>query len=309
MEIAPVEPIQLWFLLGVLCITALGAFFLSFRYWYRARTIEDVPTARIRSAHQGYLELEGTGQPLEESPLVAPLSNVACLWYHFKIERKEWRRHKGIRYHSWKTINEGTSTQPFYLNDGTGRCIIDPEGAEITHSEKLVWYGATPWPSAAPLVGEGKLGSLLREDYRYSERFILPGQPIYAIGRFKTYRAAEQSSISDITRDLLIEWKRDRNALIAAGFDKNGDGEIDLEEWQQVRHAARKAAENIHQQRLRQPDVHRLEKPENNNLPFLLSIEPQHRLIRRYRRYAITFLALFLVSGIGASWLLQRLLG
>jgi len=305
---AQTHPFLPWVLLGFLCLIALAAFYLSFRYWYRARMIEDVPTARIRSAHQGYVELEGVGQPLESTPLIAPLSNVTCLWYHYKVEKKKRHRHKGITYHSWTTINEGSSNQPFQLEDGTGRCIIDPEGAEITHSDELVWYGATPWPVAAPLVGEGSLGSRLREDYRYTERFILPGQPLYAIGRFRTVRTTERESIADIRRELLNEWKQVHHALVAAGFDTDGNGEIDLREWQAVRHRAKKEAERIYRKRLQEPALHRLEKPRNRNLPFLLAIEPQKHLVRRYRRYAALFLGLLIIATAAAGWLLERTL-
>jgi len=171
-----------------------------------------------------------------------------------------------------------------------------------------VWYGATPWPVAAPLVGEGSLGSSVREDYRYTERFILPGQPLYAIGRFRTVRATELGSVADITRDLLNEWKQDRHALLTAGFDTNGDGEIDLEEWQMVRREAKKEAERIYRKRLQEPELHRLEKPRDENLPFLLAIEPQKRLIRRYRRHAVLSLSLFVTTAAIAGWLFHRLL-
>ncbi len=300
------DSVSLWIALGTFCVTAVAAFYLSFRYWYRARTIEDVPTARIRSAHQGYVELEGVGQPVEGSPLVSPLSGVTCLWYHYRIERKVHRRHKGIAYHRWKIINEGSSNHPFFLADGTGRCLIDPEGAEITHCDELVWYGATPWPTAAPLVGGGSVGSLLRDDYRYTERFILPGQSLYAIGQFRTHRPAEQETVADIARNLLTEWKRDHGALVAAGFDTNGDGEIDLREWQAVRRKARKKAEAIRRKRQEQPDTHRLEKPADDTLPFLLSIEPQHRLVRRYRRNAALSMGLFAISSAAIGWLFHH---
>ncbi len=44
---------------------AAAAFFVVWRCWhhlYKARTIEDIPTAKAGSAHQGYVELEGIGK-------------------------------------------------------------------------------------------------------------------------------------------------------------------------------------------------------------------------------------------------------
>ncbi len=295
---------KFWLIWSPFFSGTLVSFYLTFRYWYRARLIEDVPTARIHSAPQGYVELEGTAQPLEDTPVIAPLSSVTCIWYHYKIEKKEHYRHQGASFQRWKTISEGSSNHSFYLVDESGRCIIDPDGSEITMSDKLVWYGSTAWPMAAPLVGNGSIGSMLSENYRYTERFILPGQPLYAIGEFKTMRASDSGSVADISRDLLLEWKQDHAALIAAGFDKNNDGKIDITEWQEVRHKARQEAKKIHEKRLRQPDVHLLQKPASSRLPFLLSIEPQRRLTRQYRHYAAASLAGFVTAGAITTWLL-----
>ncbi len=306
MDVAQFDSTKFWLIWTLFFSATLVTFYLSFRYWYRARLIEDVPTARIRSAHQGYVELEGIGQPIEGAPIIAPLSKVTCIWYHYKIEKKEHYHYKGTFFQRWKKISEGSSDSSFYLVDGTGQCVVDPDGSEITMSDKLVWYGCTAWPMAAPLVGTGSVGSILNENYRYTERFILPGQPLYAVGEFKTVRAADNSSVTEISRDLLLEWKRNHAALVTAGFDKNNDGEIDIEEWQAVRHKARLEAEKIHEKQLQKPDIHLLKKPANSNLPFLLSIEPQRKLTRQYRRYAIASLATFLVVGIITIWFLNQ---
>ena len=65
-------------LLGALALASLRAGFSGLR---RTRHIEDVPTARVRSAHQGYVELIGTAHTMNGEPIIAPLSNTSCCWY------------------------------------------------------------------------------------------------------------------------------------------------------------------------------------------------------------------------------------
>ena len=66
---------------GILVITlliALFALYLGFFGLIRVRRIEDVPTARVRSAPQGYVELIGTAHTLDGEPIIAPLSKKNC---------------------------------------------------------------------------------------------------------------------------------------------------------------------------------------------------------------------------------------
>lgn len=58
-----------------MAVITLRLFYLGFRQLHRARLIEDTPTSRIRSAAQGYAELEGRAVALGD-PLYAPLSGV-----------------------------------------------------------------------------------------------------------------------------------------------------------------------------------------------------------------------------------------
>jgi len=40
----------------------------------RARTIEDTPMAKIRSAAQGYISVGGLAQAIDDDPVIAPLT-------------------------------------------------------------------------------------------------------------------------------------------------------------------------------------------------------------------------------------------
>ena len=63
--------------LGALLIAA--CWIAAFRAIRRARLIEDVPTSKIRSAVQGYVELIGHAEAMEGPAIVAPLSQLPCV--------------------------------------------------------------------------------------------------------------------------------------------------------------------------------------------------------------------------------------
>ena len=56
---AGADPDGFWWLCTLLAAATLGSGWLGFRRLKRARLIEDTPTQRLRSAAQGYVELEG----------------------------------------------------------------------------------------------------------------------------------------------------------------------------------------------------------------------------------------------------------
>lgn len=290
---------EYWFALLFCSAIALAGFWFAVHNWRRLRLIEDAATAKVRSAHQGYLELEGVGRLMDGEPIIAPLTSSHCLWYRFKIEEKQQRGDSD----EWRVIKQAVSDSLFYLEDETGRCVVDPEGAEVSCDDKLTWYGDSSWPTSAPLLGRGKkFGGGGR--YRYTEWLILPGQPLYAIGEFRSMNPAEHYNVADITRDLIRTWKQDQAALLKR-FDGNRDGQIDTKEWELVRKVAEVQAQKEFEQHAQQPQIHVLAKPADGERPFILSVYPQDQLTRRYRWLALGALAGFFVFGGVAVWLAQ----
>lgn len=55
---------------------------------------------------------------------------------------------------NWETIRDVTSSDPFLLKDGTGACIVFPADAEVTFTDRSVWFGPRPIPEDKnPLLG------------------------------------------------------------------------------------------------------------------------------------------------------------
>jgi E3 Ubiquitin ligase len=87
--------------------------------------ILNAPEAKIRSAGMGLVQVSG----LAESPYVmlSPLNHTECYYYRSIA----WQLRRQGQDNHWAKIAEETLYVPFYLNDGTGKALVDPRGADI----------------------------------------------------------------------------------------------------------------------------------------------------------------------------------
>ena len=76
-----------WLFLAFFISASLLLLYQAFDNLKKARIIEDVPTSKIRSAHQGYVELTGVSRSQDHNLLSAPLTGTRCLWFDYRIER------------------------------------------------------------------------------------------------------------------------------------------------------------------------------------------------------------------------------
>ena len=306
-------PDSVFLFTAVLAVVAAVVGFSGLR---RSRHIEDVPTARVRSAHQGYVELIGFARMLEGEPIVAPLSHTACCWYSFKVERRSGK--------DWRVLESGQSDGIFGLRDETGDCIVDPEGAEVTTRHKRSWskdagsWGGHAIHTRLPSLGKTAdmvvdIGGQLFEGlgagvgpYRYTEAVIKDGDPLYVIGQFRTLGAGDgTSTLHELTGAVLREWKQRPDTLLER-FDSNRDGKIDPDEWERARLAAQREAGREHKENLKRGELHTMSKPEDGRF-FLLSNLEEFGLLRRYRwRKRLGFGAFMLLAGAAFLMLSTR---
>ncbi len=301
-RITGLDPAEFWLGTGFLLLLSAAAFYFIFRSLQRARFIEDTPTSRVRSAAQGYVELDGIGYLMPGPPIVAPLTGISCTWYSITIEeRVESSDGRGGRTSSWRTRRREVSDSLFLLRDETGDCIIDPDGAEVTPAITEVWYGDDLEWSIRTLRPSGLLAG---GRYRYTEKRMHPGDALYAIGQFRTVGGSQELPDTHAeVRELLAEWKRDQVRLHER-FDTDKNGLLSQEEWEQVRRTAWQEVLQAQARRARGPAHNIMTRPDDRR-PYLLSVLPQGLLVRRYRIMAAVALVLFLGSGGVATWLLS----
>lgn len=259
--------------IGTLAVISVISFFAWFSVNRRRLAIDDHPTARVASAPQGYVELFGVCRiPPGNYPVslrAEELSmGVGHAWFRYRVDQ---RNGEG----KWVHVRSGRSEQGFMLDDGTGQCYVDPEKAEVVTSHKRVWY---------------------EDDYRYTEWFIVPNDELYAIGEFRSVGSGGSGGVTDADmRTLLAQWKKDPTAL-AKRFDKNNDGQVDTEEWEEARKAAREELDQQHREFQRQPSVHMMLAPQDGRLFLISNLDPK-RLVRKYLFWAWFHLAVFISAG------------
>ena len=133
-------------------------------------------------------------------------------------------------------------------------------------------------------------------------RLILPDSPVYALGWLRTHGNAASWNVADEVRELLATWKRGQPAL-KARFDVDGDGSIDLDEWERVRDAARAEIETLRATQAAEPGLTVLGRPADGR-PYVLAAAPQERVARRYRWTAAGGLSAFVLSSAAALYLM-----
>ena len=108
----------LWGIVGV--TIGVFVFFRGFPFLKRKHLIQDTPTSTVQGASLGAVEVSGT--VVGPYTLISPLSESDCFYYHAVA-----RGNSGDE----KKASQETLHAPFFLDDGTGRVMVDPRGAEI----------------------------------------------------------------------------------------------------------------------------------------------------------------------------------
>jgi len=297
-------PAEFWGATLLVTIVAGAMLWRAFVFLKRKRMIEDMPTALVRSASQGYIELEGRAQFMDGDSIQAPLSMRPSVWYRYKVEKRSDRSTGRSNENRWVTIESGTSDDLFYLDDATGRCAIDPDGAVVTPAHANVWYGTSRIPGRYH-DDDGKwwartLGSR-GQPFRYTEKRIEPGEDLYVLGNFTTHGGGATTADKDgEVADLLREWKRDQ-AFLLRNFDTNGDGEIELDEWQDARE---RAGEEVDKKDLggSPPPVDVLGQTHDRRRPFVIHAGTEAEIISRCQRYAAGLLVIGIPLLVVSLW-------
>lgn len=289
--------------LGMAAAACLGGGWWSLRRLAQARLLEDMPTSRIRSAAQGYVELYGVLQPGPGEPLAAPLTGKPCLWWRYRIEELQ----SNGKSRSWQVLESACSEGWLGFADGSGQCLINPVGAEVRPLHRQVWHGDQRHPRGAE--DHGLFFTLLDSGkrYRYSEERLHAGEPLYALGEFRTTGGGRQGlDLAAAQGAVVREWKQDFQGLLAR-FDRDGDGALDEREWQLVRLAAQLEAEDRHRATSQAPEQNHLRRPQEA-LPFLLSCRGEDELARTFRWQALGGALLCLGGALVGTWMVTHTL-
>ena len=175
---------SLWLVLLGLASAAAGIyiFFLGFRMLRFKRMILNTPFSKIHSASIGLVEVSGT--PAGPQTLTAPITGDPC--YYYRVQA--WQRVESESKREWVAVLDESLSVPFFLDDGTGRVLIDPQGAHMDVHRNFsdeVSASALRSPNLVPehlrnfLATRGLVPS---ERIKLDERIIPQGFPLFVFG-------------------------------------------------------------------------------------------------------------------------------
>ncbi len=151
---------------GISIVAGLISLYDAFVGFGEKMKIEDTPTSKVRSIAAGLVELKGRVAPREA--LIAPFSKRRCVIYNYIAEELRVRREydpfmkRMVVIREWVQVRSEGKSVRFFLEDETGRVLVDPTGADI--QDRRVFYELS-WPRR-----------------RHTERAILCNSIVYVMG-------------------------------------------------------------------------------------------------------------------------------
>src|SRR5215469_66079 len=107
-------------------------FYRGFRRFREYKVVADTPRIPIRSMPMGLVHIRGQAQ--SEQLVQSPLTNTPCCFYQVVVEHWKTEEHSG----SWQHYFTDRDGIKFYLQDETGRVLVDSYSAEYDLPERAV---------------------------------------------------------------------------------------------------------------------------------------------------------------------------
>jgi hypothetical protein len=186
----------IWSLIGF--GAGIYLFFRGFALLRRKRFIQNVPRSTIRGASLGLVEVSGT----VEGPytILAPLSEEDCFYYRTIA----WTGGE----HAWHKAAEESLSAPFFIDDGTGKLMVDARGAQAelpaVFSEE---YSRTPPDYAQHFLNRHGVSSGL--EVKLEEYVVRQGETLFAMGTLRESTAEEWTGATGVLSPKAAELQRE----------------------------------------------------------------------------------------------------
>jgi hypothetical protein len=169
-----------WATIGA--VAGVVLFYRGFRMLQFKRLVLNTPFSKIRSASMGLVEVSGATVGPHTIP--AGITGTACYYYCATA----WELRQSGNSREWKKVAEETLYVPFFVDDSTGRLLVNPQGADLdvhrTFKDEFstsVFGGRDMFPENVVrfLARNGVSGSA---SIRLEEHCIEPGYPLFILG-------------------------------------------------------------------------------------------------------------------------------
>jgi hypothetical protein len=133
-------------------------FFRGFRAYREYLLLQGTSEIPIRSMAMGLVRIHG--KAAGDQLLTSPISHTPCCVYQVHIEK--WRDEDENIHRSAAWLHYGSEAEgaPFYLEDSTGRVLVNPRGAEYDIESTAVREASSAAPSSVIVNGASEVDLL-----------------------------------------------------------------------------------------------------------------------------------------------------
>jgi hypothetical protein len=174
----------LWLVVAALAgvVAGIYLFFNGFKMLRYKRLILNTPQSKIHSASIGLVEVTGT--PVGPQTLSSPVTGEPC--YYYRVQAWQWE--ESDKDSKWKQVLDESMYVPFFLEDNTGKVLVDSEGAAMDVHKNFsdeIYAMAFSNRDLMPtnirdfLVNRGLVPY---NKIKVEERIIQPGFPLFVFG-------------------------------------------------------------------------------------------------------------------------------
>jgi hypothetical protein len=176
------DPTALLIWCGAGFCAGIGLFIYGFKLLQRRRLILDTPFSKIRSAAMGLVEISGLA--VGPYTMIAPITARPCYYYRALV----WEYKQSGKNKQWVKVVGECMHLPFFVDDNTGRVLIDPRGADLDlhcdFEEQFCDSFFTVKDSAPDNVRQflGRHGIVTNNKIKVQEYCIKPKNSLFILG-------------------------------------------------------------------------------------------------------------------------------
>src|SRR4051812_48029735 len=163
-------------------------FFRGMKLWQDKREIQNKALSKVRGVAMGDAEL--SGKVIAEKSIQSPFSLMDSVYCSYSVEAPDRN--------GWTRVDHGQVTSVFYLDDGTGRILVNPDGAtfygektyrrEFTAAQALMEPGVQAWLEYRKQTAFFQSFSMGGGRHRFTEYTVFPNETIFVEGAVSVVR-------------------------------------------------------------------------------------------------------------------------
>jgi hypothetical protein len=204
------------FVLVAASVGGAVSFFRGFRIYREYLLLQGTSEIPIRSMAMGLVRIHG--KAASDHLLTSPISHTPCCVYQVHIEKWRDEDEDAHRSAAWLHYGSEADGAPFYIEDSTGRALVDARGAEYDIERTAIREASGAKPSSVVVDGTSEV-DLLSYVARVGPSEQTPGSHNFEAehGAFEIAKYARQGDTPDeIMRKLFPQVLRGEATMVQA---------------------------------------------------------------------------------------------